>query len=82
MNKPQKPRVTETYVGGAGGAFLGLVQWALATYAFHGHEPAPVTIAVYVLLPFIGGILGGFLTRRDAKLPEPAPAPAPAPAAS
>lgn len=69
-------RATETYAGGAGGAFLGLVQWALTTYAFHGSEPAPVTFAVYAILPVVGGALAAFFTRRDAKLPEPPSAPA------
>lgn len=38
-------RVTETHTATAAGVLVGLVQWALATYVFHGSEPQPAAIA-------------------------------------
>ena len=71
------PRVnTETYAGTVAGAVAGLVQWIIATYAFGGNMPAPVTTAVYILIPAAVAGVTGFLTRRSAKQPVPASPPA------
>ena len=74
-------RITPTHIATASGAIVGLAQWAISTYAFNGHEPAPVSTAVFVLLPMILGGVTAFYTRRSAKLPEP-PSDGPAPAAA
>jgi hypothetical protein len=77
------PRITETYTGSLVGVLVGLVQWAVTTYAFPGMtEPPPVTIAVYTVVPALLGGVAAYFTRRECKLPEPPSAPAAGPAAS
>jgi hypothetical protein len=74
-------RVTETHVGTVSGALVGLVQWAISTYAFGGNEPPAVTAAVFIVLPAVFGGVASFFTRRSSKQPEP-PSADPGPAAT
>lgn len=61
--------ITQTHYSATTGVLIGLVLWALGTYAFKTGVPQPVQIAVYALLPGIAAGAIGFLTRKDAKEP-------------
>ena len=60
--------LTQTHYSAAAGALIGLVLWGLS-YVFKSGTPAPVSAAVYILLPGIVAGAAGFLTRKDAKQP-------------
>jgi hypothetical protein len=64
-------RVTETHTATVTGALVGLVQWAVSTYAFGGNEPPAVTAAVFIVLPAALGGVAAFFTRRADKSLEP-----------
>ena len=72
------PRITETTTAGTVMALTGVIQWAIATYAFGGNLPSELSLAIYVVVPALAGALVGFFVRKSAKQPVPAAEPAPA----
>lgn len=48
-------------------AATGFAVWLLSTYVFHGVVPAAVLDLLQVLVPAIGALLGGYLTRHTPR---------------
>jgi|SRR5277367_1263634 len=46
------------------GAISGVATWALSTYAFHGAVPAPVQVALYILIPAAVTGIASLLTKN------------------
>jgi hypothetical protein len=63
---PTEPKVKAATVGAAVG---GAVDWALATYAFHGVVPPQVALLVQVVVPILLAFVGGWLGRHQDRAP-------------
>lgn len=60
--------LTPTHYGAAATAVSGVIIWALTYYA---HMPPAVGVPLAAVLPGIVGGVTGYLTRAEAKQPQP-----------
>lgn len=51
--------------GGGSAALAGLIVWLANHYWLHHGVPAPVTAAIYVIVPGVMAFIGGWLVKHE-----------------